>query len=105
MVVRVWWGYAVCGDVKVGVGVCSVCGDVKVGVGVCCVSSGCSVLCSGVWRWECVLCKCSVRGCVCGGKDTNCVECACVSVFMSVLEYVCVSLCVFECTCIGSTGC
>ena len=56
MVVRVWWGYAVCGDVKVGV--CSVCGDVKVGVGVCRVSSGCSVLCNGVWRWKCVLCKC-----------------------------------------------
>ena len=30
VVVRVWWRYAVCGDVKVGVGVCSVGGDVKV---------------------------------------------------------------------------
>ena len=39
--------------------VCSVCGwGCESVVSVCCVSSGCSVLCRGVWRWECVLCKC-----------------------------------------------
>ena len=49
------------------------------------------------------VCCVSVRGCMCGGEDTNCVECVRVSVFMSVLEYVCVGLSEFEC--IGSTGC